>query len=173
MLLIGVILSRFVSFVILCGGSIIFIFYAIGIGLMIAGSNITRKQRQNCTMPVYAVCSGLETLNPHLTVLDNPDATHAQNEVIATANVQRPIWQFDYNGVTIHAVPEHYEGKLKIEKDKQYKIFVNPDNPQEIYCNDNDNAQFLLRMAKFWLIFTTFMLVFLIGFGFFIMNTSY
>lgn len=167
LLLIGIILSRFLHFAIICSTGIILIFYGIGIGLMKAGSNIVKQQKKNCTMPVLAVCSGYETLAPHLNILDESDATHAQNEIIATAEVRRPIWEFNLNGITIHAVPEHYEGNLKIVQNKQYKIFVNPQNPQEIYCNDNDNARFLLGMGKFWLIFTTAMVV-LMGVGAFL-----
>lgn len=157
LLLVGIILSRFVHFAIVCGAGVILIFYAIGIGLMIAGSNSLKQQQKNCTMSVWAVCSGYETLTPHLNILDDSDLNHAQNERIATAEVQRPIWEFDFNGETIHATPNHYEGKLKIVKDKQYKIYVNPENPQEVFCLENNNATFLLGMGKFWLIFCTFL----------------
>ena len=170
-LLIGIFLSRFVPFPIVLGVGILLVFYAIGIGLIIAGSNQLKKQRKNCTLPVWAVCSGYETLTPHLSILDAPNATYAQNQVFATAEVQRPIWEFDYNGTTIHATPEHYEGKLKIIKDKQYKIYVNPENPQEIYCDENDNAGFLLRMGKFWLIFCTIVFALTVGVMLLLMRT--
>lgn len=155
LILVGVILSRFIHFaIVLTIGSLV-IFYAIGIGLVVAGSKQMKEQKKNCTMPVWAVCSGYETLTPHLSVLDDADATYTQNQVIATAQVEKPIWEFNYNGQTVHATPDHYEGKLKIIENKQYKIFVNPENPQEVYCDENNNARQLQRMGIFWLIFTT------------------
>ena len=162
-LLIGVTLSFYINFFVILAVGIFLIFYAIGIGLVTAGSKILKRQQKNCTMSIWAVCSGYESLTPHLTILDDSDLNHAQNERIARVEVQRPIWEFDFNGETIHATPEHYEGKLKIVEGKQYKIFVNPDNPQEVFCLENDNATFLLGMGKFWLIFTTALLVIMCG----------
>lgn len=156
----GFVLSRFVNFAVILGFGIVMIFYAIGIGMCVAGSKKIKREKNNCTMPVWAVCSGFETLNPHISVLDAEDAMLAQNKVIARQEVARPIWEFQYNGQLVHATPEQYEGKLKIIKGKQYKIFINPDNPQEIYCEENSNAKFLKNMGIVWLIISTFMLFF-------------
>lgn len=158
-LFIGVLLGRFMNFATVLGLGIVSVFYAIGIGLYAAGSNKAKREKNVCTMPVWATCTGYETINPHISILDAQDATREQNEVIARAQVSRPIWEFEYNGNLIHATPEQYEGKLKIAEGKQYKIFINPQNPQEVYCEENSDAKFLLNMGKIWLALSTFLLL--------------
>ena len=158
-LFIGVLLARFMHFATVLGLGIVSIFYAIGIGLCAAGSSKAKREKNVCTMPVWATCTGYETINPHISILDAPDATREQNEVIARAQVSRPIWEFEYDGKLVHATPEQYEGKLKITEGKQYKIFVNPQNPQEVYCEENSDVEFLLNMGKIWLTLSTFLLL--------------
>ena len=153
------VLSRFTNFFYVMTAGILMIFLSIGVGLYIGGKSKIEREQKNCTTQVWAICADFETLNPHIPILNEQDATYKQNEVIARTEVARPICEFEYNGTTYHATPEQYSGKLKLIKGNQYKVYINPQNPQEIYCEDNSNSKFLMRMGIIWSGFTAFMAV--------------
>lgn len=163
LLLIGLILSRFVFWGIVCGVGAVLLFYAIGISLCVIGARNGKREREHCTVPIKALCSGYEKLNPHMPILNEEGATFSQNEVVARTEVARPVWEFEYNGQLIHATPDHYEGKIKIIEGKKYTIYLNPQNPQEIFCELNSNSKFLLTMGKIWLVICTIMVIVLSG----------
>lgn len=109
------------------------IFLTIGICIIVSGCKQKKHVAKNCTKAVIATCLGYENLQIAVPILNDG---HEQR-VAPKTGVCRPVWEYEYNGIKYRSTSEQYTGGLKIKQGDRYRIVINPNNPKELFCEEN------------------------------------
>ena len=101
------------------------IFVLVGIGLFFLSSYMTKRDsnvRARCTEQVQAVVTGFERS-------DNSDKS---------SNAVTPVFEYEYNGQSYTSRTGSYSStyKDKFAVGQKYTVYVDPNDPQEMYSED-------------------------------------
>ncbi len=135
------------------------IFMITGLAMLIGGIQSKKKKRNNCTQSVMARCIGFEEMNPRMMMFENKNIPRSYQNQTSRVLVSRSVWEYEYNGMLYRSTPEQYTGGLKIKAGESTKIFINPLNPNELYCEKNNLASALISTGVVFIVITLVVMV--------------